>query len=263
MQSMRDPNSPAGARDRDVSSSGVGGAVSSVRARIVSGILFVSPIIITFWIVIWLYRTLDHYVIDPVASVVHQAIFGAHKEAVNVVELVAPDGFKYQVIAEDPEAITMPFFDTYVAPAIALGLVILLLYLIGLFVRTRMRQFVDWTLLRLPVVTVVYNAVRNVFQSIEAQGQMSQFKRVVLVAFPHPGMRVPGFVTSTCRDAKTGKRILCIYIPTTPVPTSGYMLLVPEEEVTELDWSLEQTLQAVVSGGISVPESVAYFPAPP
>ena len=73
-------------------------------------------------------------------------------------------------------------------------------------------------------------------------------------------MRVPAFVTSSCKDIHTGKTILCVYVPTTPVPTSGYMLLVPEEDVTELNWDLNDTLQAIVSGGISVPEEVGYYP---
>jgi uncharacterized membrane protein len=92
-------------------------------------------------------------------------------------------------------------------------------------------------------------------------GEFSRFKRVVLVAFPHPGMRSPGFVTASCRDEATGRTILCVYVPTTPIPTSGYMLMVPEDEVTELDWSLEETIQAVVSFGLTTPHTVQYFPA--
>jgi uncharacterized membrane protein len=71
-------------------------------------------------------------------------------------------------------------------------------------------------------------------------------------------MRVPAFVTSSCRDAKTQRTILCVYVPTTPIPTSGYMLLVPEEEVTDLDWELDETIQAVVSFGLTAPPIVRY-----
>ena len=73
-------------------------------------------------------------------------------------------------------------------------------------------------------------------------------------------MKVPAFVTSSCVDVATGKTILCVYVPTTPVPTSGYMLMLPEEDATEVSWSLDDTLQAIMSGGISVPEKVEYFP---
>jgi uncharacterized membrane protein len=84
-------------------------------------------------------------------------------------------------------------------------------------------------------------------------------QRVVLVPFPHPGMKVPAFVTGSCRDIETGKVILCVYVPTTPVPTSGYYLLVPEEEVTEPRWTPEETLQAIISGGLTAPPEVRYF----
>jgi uncharacterized membrane protein len=54
-----------------------------------------------------------------------------------------------------------------------------------------------------------------------------------------------------------------VYVPTTPVPTSGYFLLVPEEEVTELNWTSEQALQAVISAGLTAPPEVGYFRAGP
>jgi uncharacterized membrane protein len=71
-------------------------------------------------------------------------------------------------------------------------------------------------------------------------------------------MKAPAFVTSECLEETTGKVILCVYVPTTPVPTSGYMLMIPEEDVVTLNWDLEETLQAIVSGGITVPPRVTY-----
>ena len=62
-------------------------------------------------------------------------------------------------------------------------------------------------------------------------------------------------------DTATNKTILCVYVPTTPVPTSGYMLMVPEENVVALNWDLQETLQAIVSGGITVPGKVSYGPS--
>jgi uncharacterized membrane protein len=116
--------------------------------------------------------------------------------------------------------------------------------------------------LKVPFVTTIYKAVRNVFVALRQDpSDTARFKRVVLVKFPHPGMRVPGFVTSSCKDEATGKIILCVYVPTTPIPTSGYMLLVPEDEITDLPWDLNETLQAIISGGISVPPKVNYYPA--
>jgi uncharacterized membrane protein len=101
--------------------------------------------------------------------------------------------------------------------------------------------------------------VRQVFGVLEMQPGKQRAQRLVLVEFPHPGMKVPAFVTSTCRDIETQKVILCVYVPTTPVPTSGYFLLVPEVDVTELNWGTEQSLQAIISAGFTAPPEVSYY----
>ena len=128
----------------------------------------------------------------------------------------------------------------------------------GLFAKTRIVSAAEWVLAKVPGVNTIYRVVSNVFAAISRSSETPDFKRVVLIEFPHPGLRAPAFVTSECTDSSTGKTILCVYVPTTPVPTSGYMLLVPEGDVVELDWSLEETLQAVVSGGITVPPKVRW-----
>jgi uncharacterized membrane protein len=82
---------------------------------------------------------------------------------------------------------------------------------------------------------------------------------MVLVPFPHTGMRLPAIVTATCTDVVTGKRLLCVYVPTTPVPASGFFLMLPEEEATELNWDVQQTMQAIISGGLTAPTHVTYY----
>jgi uncharacterized membrane protein len=210
-------------------------ALGSVRRQVVAGLLLVLPFLVTFWIVYWLYTTLEDFVIAPTARLVIFLIEGR-----TGVELP-------------------PWFANYVAPLLGIVGVVLVLYFLGALARLRLARVIDYLLLRVPVVKVIHNAVSRVFQSLKGQGDLTRFKRVVLVSFPHPGMRVPGFVTSSCRDVDTQKTILCVYIPTTPVPTSGYMLLIPEDEVTELDWDLEETVQAVVSFGLTAPDQVRYF----
>jgi uncharacterized membrane protein len=204
--------------------------------------LLVLPILITLWVIYWLYSALERYVIDPLAHLVLWKVRGGQ-----------------------PDTELPYWFETYAAPLIAIFIAALLLYGLGFFVHSRLRRALDWSLLRLPVVSVVYDAVRKTFRALEKQPGRQRPQRVVLVAFPHPGMKAPAFVTSTCRDIETQKVVLCVYVPTTPVPTSGYFLLVPEEEVTELNWSSEQALQAIISAGLTAPPEVGYFkpgPAP-
>ena len=209
---------------------------NSIRGRVLGGLMLVLPILITFWVIHWLYSTLEKYVIDPLALLVLWKVRGGQADA------------------------KLPYwFETYAAPLIGVLIALLLLYALGFFVHTRLRRILDWVLLRLPVISLVYNGVKSVFQALDKQPGKQRPQRMVLVAFPHPGMRVPAFVTSSCRDIETQKVILCVYVPTTPVPTSGYFLLVPEEEVTELNWSSEQALQAIISAGLTAPTEVGYY----
>lgn len=207
---------------------------ASLRRRMLAGLLFVLPFVVTAWIVYWLYSFLENLVIGPAARLVVQLI-------------------------ERRADVGLPFwFVNYVAPLIGVVAVLVLLYVLGFFARVRADRILDAILLRVPIITSIHKAVSQAFATFRGSNELSRFRRAVLVAFPHPGMRVPGFVTASCRDKLTQKTILCVYVPTTPIPTSGYVLLVPEEEVTELNWDLEQTLQAVVSFGITAPAEVSY-----
>jgi uncharacterized membrane protein len=204
--------------------------------RIIGGLILVLPFMITLWILRWIYSFLEKNVIDPLAMVVL---------------------WKLKWTTSSTE---LPYwFETFAAPVIAIILALVLLYLIDYYADTRLRRAVAWLLTRVPVISHVYNPVRNVFQSLEKQSEQQVPKRLVLVPFPHIGMKLPAFVTSSCRDCETKKVILCVYVPTTPVPTSGFFLMVPEEEVTELNWGSEQALQAIVSGGLTAPAEVSYF----
>jgi len=211
------------------------GFLARLRGRIIAGLLLALPFVVTGWIVYWLYQTFDDYVMAPMARLVVRFAEGS--------------------------AVAVPaWFTTYVAPVVGLVTVGLFLYVLGFFAHSRLAHLVDSFVYRVPLVTSIYRAVSRMFQSLGGTSEVSRFKRVVLVSFTHLGMRAPAFVTSTCQDEATGKTILCVYVPTTPIPTSGYMLMVPEEEVTELKWTMEETIQAVVSFGLSAPRQVQYFP---
>lgn len=212
------------------------GVGRSIRDRILGGLILVLPVLITLWVIRWPYSILEKDVIDPLGALVL---------------------WKLKWTTSSTE---LPYwFETFAAPLIAILLVLTLLYLLDFLADTRLRRAVEWVLKRVPVVSHVYNPVRKMFQTLEQQPGQQNLQRLVLVKFPHPGIKLPAFVTAVCRDIETQKPLLCVYVPTTPVPTSGFFLLVPEEEVTELNWSSEQTLQAIMSGGLAAPPEVSYF----
>lgn len=205
--------------------------VLAIRTRIISGLLLALPIALTFWILYWLYSSLQAIVLGPMTRL-------------------------YVSIRHvDPP----PWWDRWAAPPIAAALILVLLYLLGLFVRSSALAAVDWVLFRVPVVTTIYRALRNVSQSLANQMQKQQYQRVVLVEFPHPGIRALAFVTNTLQDAATGQTILCVCVLTGVMPPAGFTLYVPEDKVIDVAWSANECLQAILSGGMTSPASIHFF----
>jgi uncharacterized membrane protein len=228
---------PPGTSENQEHSTGAARKVwHKIRNRLLEGLLVVLPILITFWFIRWLYSGLEKFVIDPLA-----------------VLLI----WKIRQLQSAPE---LPYwFETYVAPILAIAVALLILYCCGALAHSRWRRMVDQVFLRVPVVSHIYDAVRSVLQVLDRPAGEPTPQRVVLVPFPHPGMRLPAIVTSTCRDVTTGRVLLCVYVPTTPVPTSGFFLILPEDEATELNWDVQQTLQAIISGGLTAPPNITYY----
>ncbi|MGI9517860.1 MAG: DUF502 domain-containing protein [Pirellulaceae bacterium] len=212
-----------------------------IRNRIVAGLFVALPLFITFLVLDWVYRVLLNTIIGPISRQLLRLFFPA--------EAADTDGIQ-----------ELPFWIEFIlAPLAAVLVVLALLYIAGMFFRSRLHRLLDWILLTVPGVNVIYSAVKNVIDALgSSQSDTERFKRTVLVEFPHPGTKVPAFVTADCVDEDTGRKLLSVYVPTTPIPTSGYVLLVPEDEVVEIDWDLNETLQAIVSGGITMPPKVRY-----
>ncbi len=110
-------------------------------------------------------------------------------------------------------------------------------------------------LLRIPLVKTIYSATKKVVETLTLPDR-SSFKAVVSVDFPRPGMQVVGFVTGM-GSSRDGRRTCRVFVPTTPNPTSGFLFIVPADEVTELDMSVEEAVKMVVSGGILSPDALA------
>ena len=209
------------------------------RNRLISGLVFALPIAITFSIVYWLLVTLQRFVLNPLARLTAsiQAYFRHYPALENLPE------WWYDVAS----------------PLLAICLGIATLYFLGLALRSWVYRSVEWFLLHVPVVNTIYRAVRNVVESLGSQFQGGTgFKRVVLVEFPHPGMRSLGLVTNSLRDATSGRTILTVCVMTGVMPPTGFTLFVPEDSVTNIAWNVNETLQAILSGGITTPHTIHY-----
>jgi uncharacterized membrane protein len=236
---------PAELSTRDSGGWGLRATIASIRTRLVSGIILTLPIVITFWIVYWIVLTLERFLLNPVATVLHRT---------------------NAWIRDNPTLHEMDlpvWWYNIVSPLLALFLMVAFLYLMGLLLRTWLYRTLDWLLLHVPIVATIYRAVRNVVESLGTQLRGgAEFKRVVLVEFPHPGIRSLGLVTNSLQDESTGRTILTVCVLTGVMPPAGFTLFVPEESVTNISWSVNETLQAILSGGITAPATVHYFRRP-
>ncbi|MDZ7809506.1 MAG: DUF502 domain-containing protein [Arhodomonas sp.] len=120
----------------------------------------------------------------------------------------------------------------------------------------RIMEGVDSLIGRIPFVEKIYGATKALLGAL--QQQPGDVQRVVLIAFPHQGMKTVGFVTRVITDRSTGQRIAAVYVPTTPNPTSGYLELVPVDDLTATDWTMDQAMSFVISGGTVAPEQIDY-----
>ena len=122
------------------------------------------------------------------------------------------------------------------------------------------RSFIRWfesLIARIPLAKSVYGSARQLLDMLQTKPDGAQ--RVVLIDFPHAGIKSVGFVTRIFNDAASGREIAAVYVPTTPNPTGGYLELVPVEQLTPTDWSVDQAMTFILSGGAVSPEKSLPF----
>ncbi|HMH67322.1 MAG TPA: DUF502 domain-containing protein [Pinirhizobacter sp.] len=146
--------------------------------------------------------------------------------------------------------------DSWFTWLLALVLTLAALYLVGLLasrvVGKRLIGAFDAVLNRIPLVQTIYGGTKKLMSVL--QNQPGGLQRVVLVDFPRDGMKVVGFVTRVMVEEHSGREIAAVYIPTTPNPTGGYLELVPVEELTPTDWTMDQAMAFIISGGAVAPD---------
>jgi uncharacterized membrane protein len=140
-------------------------------------------------------------------------------------------------------------------PLINFLLSLAVIFLLGLFgtnfLGRRILQTLDALILRLPLVKSIYGAVKQMVDTF--QGPRRGFQRVVLIQYPGPGLWTMGFVASERPDAMKltpSPRILTVYIPTTPNPTTGYLVMVRPEDVVDVDYTVEDAFKFIISSGL-------------
>ena len=150
---------------------------------------------------------------------------------------------------------------------VALLLAVIMTWVVGVIARNYLgRKFIEGAeelLLRVPFLSKIYATTKQVNDAF-ASGGKSSFKTVVMVEFPRAGSYSLGFLTGAVHDEIRGELkcdVACVFIPTTPNPTAGFLILVPEQEVLRLNMSVADALKFIVSLGSIIPEGSLFEPA--
>ncbi|MBK8270428.1 MAG: DUF502 domain-containing protein [Planctomycetes bacterium] len=221
--------------------------VRSFRGRIAAGIVLIIPLAVTAILMRYVYglalsfgATLLNWI-----ALLTAWVSGIEDKSARTIDLSNPT--KSQIL-------------------VAVSLTVLLLYVIGWLgsnvVGRRFIESIESLVVRIPLVDTIYGSMKRMVQALSGVGKEERAQRVVLVNFPHENMKTIAFMTNTLTDTTTGKRYATVYVPTTPNPTGGYMEIVALDQITQTDWTMEEALSIILSGGATVPSSVRMQPGP-
>jgi uncharacterized membrane protein len=150
----------------------------------------------------------------------------------------------------------------WVQNALALLATLAVILLSGVMARRvfgqRMLRWFEALIQKIPFANIIYGSARQLLDILQTKPDGTQ--RVVLVDFPHTEMKSIGFVTRVLKEQGTGRELAAVYVPTTPNPTSGYLEIVPVEKITPTDWTVDQAMAFIISGGAVSPESIPFSP---
>lgn len=197
--------------------------MSSLRKWLFAGLLVLVPLIITVGVLNWVVQTLD----------LTLQILPTHWQPEHLLGVYIPG----------------------IGVVFALVVVLLIGALTSNFVGNKLMQWWDGLLNRIPVVRSIYSAVKQVSDTLFSE-KGNAFRKALLVQWPREGTWTVAFLTGTPGES-VAKHLdgehLCVYVPTTPNPTSGYMMMVRATDCQELDMSVDEALTYVISMGVIVP----------
>jgi uncharacterized membrane protein len=205
-----------------------------LRKNILAGILVVAPVALTLYVIVVLLRWIDA-----------------------VVGTLLPEPYQQK-------------FDLfYHIPGMGLLIALVFLVLIGAVARSVLGQMLvrmgESILSHIPIMRGLYGAFKQIFQTMFTNTSEA-FRKVVLVEFPRRDAWTLGFVTGVTMgeaEEKLKQPTVNVFVPTTPNPTSGFLLMVPQADLVPLDMTIEQGIKMVVSGGIITPPTKKPAPSSP
>jgi len=165
-----------------------------------------------------------------------------------------------KALQDDLPTLARWLLEPWFQSTLAVILTVLALYLLGLaatlVVGKRLIALFESIMERLQLVQTIYGATKKLLSALQTKPEGVQ--RVVLIDFPSSKMKAIGFVTRLMHDEISGEALAAVYVPTTPNPTSGYMEIVPMKHITSTDWSMDEAMTFILTGGTVAPEHIHY-----
>ncbi len=206
-----------------------------LRDRFLAGLFVVVPIVLTIWILTLIY---------------------------NIIKGPADSAIRYLIVKKWIPG--SDFFLNYTdgsIPGAGFFLTLTLIFLVGLIVKNyvgrRIVRFIDGVMQALPIVRTVYQAIQQAVHALRELGdeeKQAQFKDVVYVNLPGSRAKVIGFMTGGFTDSE-GQKQVCVFVPTSPSPLTGFTFLYPREDVVIAKLSVEQASKIIISLGLVTPSS--------
>ena len=201
---------------------------SKIKANFLTGLIIVGPLILTFWILYFIIGKLNLLLLKPIAGVFENWV-----PAQNIIILTK-----------------IAIFFVLLLCITAVGFAARILLLRNIF------GFGEKVLYRVPMISTIYRTIKEISFAFFVQKD-TIFKKVVIIEYPRKGLYQLGFVMSDAKgeiQEKTKESVVNVFLPTTPNPTSGMLVLVPEEDVISLDMSVADGMKMIISGGAVVPK---------
>ncbi len=201
-----------------------------IRSNFFTGLLIIIPVALTFWVLYFIISKLNLLLLEPIMKI-------------------------FQIWL--PDRVSVEFFTKVAIFFILLALLTLTGFAAKIILVRNIFGFGENILYKVPMISTIYKGLKEMSAAF-LSNQESIFKKVVLVQYPKNGVYAIGFITSEARgeaQEKTKENVINVFVPTTPNPTSGMLVLVPQEDIIFLDMSVADGMKMIISGGVVTPKA--------
>lgn len=152
--------------------------------------------------------------------------------------------------------VLLPLFQSVLGVVFTLLVFYVLGWLASQVIGQRIIGWLERLVQSIPLVAAIYGGTKRFLAAVKEKPAGVQ--RVVLINFPSAEMKAVGFVTKVMRDDASGEELAAVYVPTSPNPTSGYIEVVPVSQLVSTDWTMDEAMSFVMTGGATAPDTVRF-----